>query len=1091
MQDYIKLPTIIEDIEEIHSERIRKFIKESEREGDKFSVDYFRALFQNNREEFMVLMDELALRGFTFHTVKRNNLLPSYSDKLSSYLKVTRGGLSFKNLDLNLLGIAGMFNRFDVVSDLFFHKIPLQRFTHLNANISLDLVKREFEKSGFHLVEDTEEILTNKDSDSTLVYKISETSEPTVIKEKMLNYRLTVSHVFEHNKYLSFQRYCLEQQIKFVDEITEDVIQKYTLSDGVGIKKVSNVREKLQEIGYCLSTRSFKKKDVLPKKEKPAPVILYSGSFPVQEVFAENKFNKFRQFCSSHKLVTIGDIKSTHLDKFGSTLGIGKKKHVEIMEIMSEYESTKWHAQKVNFENCLIFDEFRDIPVRNILSAFQFNIDTESTMTLEELNGLKRMEITDFGSETIMELQQKLSKVVKPKEVGDSLKSALKENEYKIIKYRFEEKLTLEETGSHFSVTRERVRQIEAKAIKKISQRLGIIYFYNIIFLLSPSKSFITRDEITQILGEESLYIVEILKQGELGFTYFEKLDSFFFNYNKEFEFLALDDFFGDLPNTFFFEDYQSTLEEVLETIGVDEPSVPMIESLIESYGYRRYGEIYAKSRLSLTDVLDILFKNYVDGPLRIDEDGVEYLASLAKKYLNYTISSTLRGVDARLRDCPNIMLVDSATFRWFDLASFDSEIIEEIDKYIQKRFEVVDVINVEELFIEFNGKLKALKVNSKLHLYSLLRYFLDEKYVVGKGNTLNIFKNDSNKLTIEQSLMKIIESLGGYCDKAQIQEELQWQMYKIDLGISSSKKLLAWGKNKVILFEKIGLSDLEKAGLISLTKKMLKDGYTTTGILYKELMFDPSLSQIISQKGVDDQWKLSSILKIIIPELRGHVNFIYMEGSSFTSFESVMIHHFQEETTRKELRSFAVDFGYKEVMASNMMKKLLDQGDFVEIDLDKLYPGDKFHIEEEAVNELLMLVEGFQGNAAYLPLSKISGYRRKLPSIDFRWNPYLMKTILLKNGYRQITKIMSDYRYDKILMVKEDSPLKTFEELVHYVLKNEYEGNMHQTQVYDFLVEKGILREQDSLYSKVLPHELKDFDNLVNVDSLGIVTLR
>lgn len=1082
---------MVVDIDEIQSERIRKFMRESKREGDKFSIDYFRAMFQNNREEFMVLMDELALRGFTFHTVKRNNLLPNYSDKFSSYIKVTRDEEAYKNLDLNLLGIAGMFNRFDVVSDLFFHKIPLQRFTHLNANISVEVVKREFEKLGFHVEENRAESLMNQDSDSTLVYKVSETREPTVLKEEKLNYRFTVAHVFENNKFLSFQRYCLEQQIRFVDELTEEIIQKYALSDGVGVKKVLNVREKFQEIGYCLSTRSFKKKDVLPKKERPVPVILYSGSFPVQEVFAENKFNKFRQFCASHKLVTVGDIKSTHLDKFGSTLGIGKKKHVEVMEIMTEYESTKWEAQKVNFQNCVLYEELKHIPVSNILKAFQFKIDTESSKTIEELNGLKRMEITDFDSEIIMELQQKLSKVVKPKEVGDALKSALKENEYKVIKYRFEEKLTLEETGSHFSVTRERVRQIEAKAIKKISQRLGLIYFYHTIFLMSPSKSFITREELTQILGEESLYIVEILKEGELGFTYFEKLDAFFFNTNKEFEFLSVDDFFGDLPSPFFFEDYQAALEEVLENIGVEEPSLPMIENLIENYGFHRNGEIYAKWKLSLTDVLDILFKNYIKEPLRIDEEGVEYLASLAKKYLNYTISSTLRGVDARLRDCPNIMLVDSATFEWFDLDSFESEIIEEIDHYIRKRFEVVDVINVEELFNEFNEKLQALYVHTKLHLYSLLRYFLDEKYVVGKGNTLNIFKNDSNKLTIEQSLIKVITSLDGYCEKTQIQEELQWQMYKIDLGISASQKLLPWGKNKVILFEKVGLSDQEKAGLISLTKKMLKDGFTTTGILYKELMFDPSLSSIISKRGIDDQWKLSSILKIIIPELKGHVNFIYVEGSSFTSFESVMIHHFQEETTRKELSSFAVDFGYKEVMASNMMKNLLEQEAFVDIDLDKLYPGDKLRIDKEAVHELLMLVEEFQGDAAFLPLSKISGYRRRLPSIDFRWNPYLMKTILLRNGYRQITKIMNDYRFDKLLMVKEDSPLKTFEELVHHVLKNEYDGNMHQTQVYDFLVEKGILREQDRLYSKVLPHELKDFDNLVNVDSLGIVTLR
>ena len=126
-----------------------------------------------------------------------------------------------------------------------------------------------------------------------------------------------------------------------------------------------------------------------------------------------------------------------------------------------------------------------------------------------------------------------------------------------------------------------------------------------------------------------------------------------------------------------------------------------------------------------------------------------------------------------------------------------------------------------------------------------------------------------------------------------------------------------------------------------------------------------------------------------------------------------------------------------------------------------------------------------------YISISNLKGYKRRLPDIGFRWNPYLMKTILVMNGYRQITKVYNDYRFDKIVLVKENSLITSFEELVYFVLKNEYDGNMHERDVYEFLMEKGILREQDSPYSKVLPHELKNFDNLVNVDNIGIVTLR
>ena len=52
--------------------------------------------------------------------------------------------------------------------------------------------------------------------------------------------------------------------------------------------------------------------------------------------------------------------------------------------------------------------------------------------------------------------------------------SALTEREQKIIKLRFGledgKQHTLEEVGQEFSVTRERIRQIEAKALAKLAQ---------------------------------------------------------------------------------------------------------------------------------------------------------------------------------------------------------------------------------------------------------------------------------------------------------------------------------------------------------------------------------------------------------------------------------------------------------------------------------------------------------------------------------------------------------------------------------------------------------------------------------------------
>jgi hypothetical protein len=149
----------------------------------------------------------------------------------------------------------------------------------------------------------------------------------------------------------------------------------------------------------------------------------------------------------------------------------------------------------------------------------------------------------------------------------------------------------------------------------------------------------------------------------------------------------------------------------------------------------------------------------------------------------------------------------------------------------------------------------------------------------------------------------------------------------------------------------------------------------------------------------------------------------------------------------------------------------------------DLLYPANEFLIPDEVVQALTAVVEQHMQGKRYISLNQLTEYTEKLLIIPFRWNPFVMRSILVKHGFRQISKIHRDYRYDKILLVKEASEIQTFEELVYLVLKEEYEGNMHEVKVYEFLVERGILREQDSDYDKVLPSEIKDSGKLISVE--------
>ncbi|WP_078427503.1 hypothetical protein [Alkalihalobacterium alkalinitrilicum] len=515
-----------------------------------------------------------------------------------------------------------------------------------------------------------------------------------------------------------------------------------------------------------------------------------------------------------------------------------------------------------------------------------------------------------------------------------------------------------------------------------------------------------------------------------------------------------------------------------------------ILKTLVEKSHYYKYGDIYSKHRLRITNVLTYLFSHYIKKPLKIDEEGVLYLHQLAKQHLNFELSKTVRSIEARIRDVESLILVDRATFQYFDRENFDPAIMSKIESYIDDQFkQKKEIINVEEVYEKFQDRLVHLNIHNKIHLYSLIRFYLDEKYTIGQGNTLNIYKNKKSRQSVEERLVAYMKKHGGICSKEQLLEVVS-PLFKVDLAINSSDKIISWGSKNAILVNKLNIKANEKAVLLEFIDQSFKNGYATANSMYKEMMFNRKLSSIVRDKNIDDASKLPAIIKLLKPTVKGHTNYLYVDGFELDSFEKLIEAHFTGETSRQEIKEFIYEHGYKEMMVTNFLKRVLDNEVFIEIDIDQLYPAKLLKVNEAELSEIETYVREKIGDGEYLSLSHLKGYRRKLPDIGFRWNPHLLQSVLQRCGFRQIKKTFNDYRYDKVIVVREESSIQSFEDLILNVLENEYEGNLHEIAIYEFLMEKGIVREQEYMHKKVLPYEIKTSERL-HFDELGIVTVK
>jgi hypothetical protein len=147
--------------------------------------------------------------------------------------------------------------------------------------------------------------------------------------------------------------------------------------------------------------------------------------------------------------------------------------------------------------------EYADIPLTEVLASSSGELDEISRKLVkdEKLSPQLASLIMDF----YRFLSSKNNKNFSHEEYFTNDFSALNEKESKVLLSRFgTDKLTLEEVGKEFGVTRERIRQIESKALTKYirANRVGLLNLSeNLKKYVKASKGVLSTDVIKNLYG--------------------------------------------------------------------------------------------------------------------------------------------------------------------------------------------------------------------------------------------------------------------------------------------------------------------------------------------------------------------------------------------------------------------------------------------------------------------------------------------------------------------------------------------------------------------------------------------------------------
>ncbi|MGL4774712.1 MAG: sigma factor-like helix-turn-helix DNA-binding protein [Clostridium sp.] len=827
-----------------------------------------------------------------------------------------------------------------------------------------------------------------------------------------------IYNILSDGKYILPLKFLKKRNINKVNDITSNLIIEFSMSEGVGVKKVSDFIELMTQI-YILSDN---------KKEL---------SFSVREIdfwFAPKEFKRVREYFKDINIRFVEEIDENILTIIPSVKGMSKKRIDNLMIRLKEYEEVKKHLK---------------------------------------------------SSDYINECYEEQS----PKRILFSLTNVHnKERVKEILHRRYEKGQTLECIGDEFGLSRERVRQLQVEGIDEVRDYLNAKKFIVSLKKYFKESEYCSLKQFHNLFNEDNKHYAGVILNNYNSLYLFNELELIYFEDNSK-TLELIEQIIKRLPNKFFIIDYLDYLMIAFKEIGLININMNSIKKLLMANGYQLYGEYMTKSKLNAIDIMELIFNHYQIEPLKFNEDGLKRIKKLSKKHLDYSLEGNLRAFENRLRENANILLVDKLTFQHIKNASIDEEVVIKIGEMLEEHFENENIANASQIFMKNEDYLISNGIKTKYKMYNIISIYFGDYYKVGRGNTLEIYKNDCVEVQSKEEILKeYINSKGGIVHKEIVLNDLSWPVYKVEDTISKSKDILKLGEEISTLIY-LEISEKEVKEIRRLVDKLLsKSGFTTGFLIYEKAKSEDELKGLLKRGNINRSDKIASIVKKLFKDIRGHINFIYNEKSVYKSIEEVISKGISGRVRRESLKEYMSSLGYRDMMTSMTINKVIDNGCFYEISREELVSSNTFKPSKEVIRAVISFIEKKFGEEDYLVLSNLNDFK-ELPNIEYEWSAHLIKSIACLNGYKGIERIYNDIRGEKIIIGRENGEIQSYDELLVYLLKNNYNGKMLEGKIYDFFAEYGVVKNHKDLIDKKIPYDLK-VTGKIKVDEVGRVTL-
>ena len=311
------------------------------------------------------------------------------------------------------------------------------------------------------------------------------------------------------------------------------------------------------------------------------------------------------------------------------------------------------------------------------------------------------------------------------------------EDALEMIDLRYIKGLTLREIGEKFGLTRERIRQLINENIIIFNNYLLRNFFKQNVYIIYEKRIFYF-DELIECIGDYPLLISLLKLNNKINVNFYKPLNLFFFeNYTSFIK--EMDEYQENLAEIIDPKQDLDGFYEILKKYNITLKGYTLIEQLLTSFGYIKYGEIYSKTHLNKMDITELLLKKYVDSII-LNDESYENIKRISIEKLNYKLPNNIHSFENRIRSVKNILLTGPKTFTHISKILNSKNAIPLIEKELIRQNENYKFIGINIFYDNLIKRYPECNYLNKYTIYSLIKIFFNDKISFSTGNTMDIY---------------------------------------------------------------------------------------------------------------------------------------------------------------------------------------------------------------------------------------------------------------------------------------------------------------------------------------------------------------